>query len=191
MAKRLFVSVDLSDPIRDRIAEVGDPIRDLSGLRCTDPDQAHVTLTFLGDVQADRLPAIEEAIASGLERAEVGPFRARFGGFGVFPSFEYISVIWVGVRAGATEMERLHRALEHSLEPLGIEGDDHDFTPHVTIARMDHAEDKETVQRLVRTRDPDLGAMDVDSIHLTESTLTNGGPVYDRVRTFQLDPPSR
>ncbi len=191
MAKRLFVSVDLPDRLQEAIAEAREPLEDLPGLRLTDPQQTHVTLTFLGDAEADRLPEVREAIDRGVEAADVASFRARFGGFGVFPEFDYISVVWIGVREGATEMERLHHALVDALAPLGFEEDDHAFTPHVTIARMDHAGAKDTVQRVVRTRDPDIGGMDVGAISLKESRFTGDGPVYESLETIQLEPPSR
>lgn len=191
MAKRLFVSVDLPDRLQDAIADARASLEDLPGLRLTDPSRTHVTLTFLGDVEPERLPSIREAIGRGIDAAGVPPFRARFGGFGVFPEFDYISVVWVGVREGGTEMERLHRSLEGALAPIGFEGDDHEFTPHVTVARMDHGGAKDTVQRVVRKRDPDIGEMVVNAVSLKASTLTEDGPVYETLETIQLEPPSR
>lgn len=191
MAQRLFVSVDPPDRLQEAIADAQEPLEDLPGLRLTDPQQTHLTLTFLGDVEADRLSKVRKAIERGVDAAGVSRFRARFGGFGVFPEFDYISVVWIGVREGATDTERLHHSLEEALAPLGLEGDDHEFTPHVTIARMDHARAKDTVQRVVRTRDPDIGGMEVDAVSLKESTLTEDGPVYETLETIQLEPPSR
>nr|WP_246404083.1 2'-5' RNA ligase family protein [Halobellus ruber] len=69
---------------------------------------------------------------------------------------------------------------------MGFEGDDHAFTPHVTLARMDDARRKELVQRVVRETDPDLGSFRVETVRLTQSTLTDDGPVYETLRAVEL-----
>ncbi|MFB6121712.1 MAG: RNA 2',3'-cyclic phosphodiesterase [Halobacteriaceae archaeon] len=183
---RLFVSVDLPARLADDVAAVQDALRDASGLRFTDPAQAHVTLAFLGDVAEDEVPDIEDALDRAVERAEVTPFEATVGGLGVFPSLDYISVVWVGFEDGGEQLGRLHDAVEAELEPLGFEPEDRDFTPHVTIARMDHAGGKDLVQEVVEEQSPTVGEMTVAEIRLTESTLTDGGPVYSTVSSASL-----
>jgi len=185
MAKRLFVSVDL-DGLGDEVAAVQELFADASGLKFVDPDQAHVTLKFLGDTDPDRLPALADALAAAVDASGVDPFRAEFGGLGVFPHLDYISVVWLGVREGGTELTRLHEAIEDSTVDMGFDPEDHEFTPHVTLARMEHAGGKELVQDVVRERDPDAGSLDVTEVRLTESTLTPDGPEYETVERFEL-----
>jgi 2'-5' RNA ligase len=183
---RLFVSVDLPDTLADGVAAVQEEFRDASGLNFTDPGQAHVTLKFLGEVDPDRVGAVESALERAVAAADVGPFEATVGGLGVFPSLDYISVVWVGVRGGGEELGRLQAAVESELVALGFDPEDHEFTPHVTVARMEHAGGKERVQRVVRERDPTVGSMSVESVALTESELTDSGPVYATVRSVPL-----
>ena len=185
---RLFVSIDLPDRLADAVADAQDRFVDADGLRFVDPDTAHLTLFFLGDVDPERQGAIEAALDRAVADVEVSPFELRVGGFGVFPSLVYISVVWAGVRdgGGVAETTRLAEATERELEALGFEGDDHAFTPHVTLARMDDARGKELVQRVVRETDPDIGAFQVDAIRLTESTLTSDGPEYETLRAIEL-----
>ncbi|SFC18630.1 2'-5' RNA ligase [Halobiforma haloterrestris] len=183
---RLFVSVDLPDELADPVADLQAEFDDASGLNFTDPEQAHVTLKFLGDVEADRLPDLERELAAAVEDADVDTFTARFGGLGVFPTLEYISVLWLGTETGGDELTALHEALEERTTAMGFDEEDHDFTPHVTLARMEHAGGKELVQELVRERDPTVGEMTVEDVRLTESTLTDEGPVYSTVERFPL-----
>ena len=185
---RLFVSIDLPDRLAEAVADAQERFADAEGLRLVDPTQAHLTLFFLGDTDPDRVSAIEDALERAVDDADVDPFELRVGGFGVFPSPEYISVVWVGVRdgGGAAETTRLHDAVSEELTALGFEGDDHEFTPHVTIARMDDARGKDLVQRVVRETDPDLGTFRVGEIRLKESTLTETGPEYETVASFGL-----
>ncbi|WP_440766713.1 RNA 2',3'-cyclic phosphodiesterase [Natronorubrum sp. DTA7] len=183
---RLFVSVDLPDELAEPVADLQAEFVDASGLNVTDPEQAHLTMTFLGEVDEDRLPSLRGELEAAVEDAGVDPFTARFGGLGVFPTLDYINVVWLGVERGGSELTRLHEAIEERTTAMGFEPESHDFTPHVTLARMEHAGGKELVQELVRERDPTVGEMTVDELRLTESTLTDAGPVYSTLESFPL-----
>jgi len=185
MSKRLFVSVDL-DGLADDVRAVQRRFDGVDGLRFTDPEQAHVTLKFLGETERvdDLVTELERAVAE----SGVDPFEARFGGLGVFPSLSYISVVWVGVREGHgdAELSALHEAVEDRTTAMGFDAEDRDFTPHATVARMDHAGGKERVQDIVENEDPDVGRLRVEEIRLTESVLSEDGPTYRTVGSLSL-----
>jgi 2'-5' RNA ligase len=187
MSERLFVSIDLPDALTEGIAAAQEPITDASGMRPTDPAQAHVTLAFLGDTPAEEVPSVETALEDGVAAADVAPFEATYGGLGAFPSESYISVVWVGVHSGGEAMTQLHTAIVEALETAGYSVDTHDsFTPHVTIARMDHAGGKERVQRVLREHDPTVDAATVETVHLKRSVLTDHGPEYETIASVPL-----
>jgi 2'-5' RNA ligase len=182
---RLFASVDV-DPLAPRIAELQEPFADLPGVRLTDPDMAHVTIAFLGEVDADRLPAVERAVGTGVRDAVADPFTVEVGGFGVFPDLDYITVVWLGVRRGVTALRRLHRRVEGTLNDAGLPCDtEEEFVPHVTIARVDHGGAKERIQDLVAD-DPDVGTVRVESIELVHSATTDDGPDYETLCSWKL-----
>jgi 2'-5' RNA ligase len=182
---RLFVSVDLHD-LGDAVSSVQDALQPIPGIRCTDPENTHVTLKFLGEVETERLDTVTTAVERGVERSGVEPFDLHLAGLGAFPSQEYITVVWAGVDEGATPLRQLHETVEAELTAPGFEPEEHSFTPHATIARMDHAAGKDRVQDLLRTRDPELGIQHVETVALTESTLTESGPVYETLDRFPL-----
>jgi 2'-5' RNA ligase len=182
---RLFVSVDC-DGLADGIADAQARLPDTESLRLVDPDDAHVTLKFLGEVDPGRVDDVTDVLATARTDAGVDPFEMAVGDFGVFPSLDYISVVWVGVREGGPELARLHEAVERETTALGFDPADHEFTPHVTLARMDDARGKAAVQRAVRETAPTVGRMEVTEMRLTESTLTDDGPVYRTVSRFPL-----
>ncbi|AHF98354.1 2'-5' RNA ligase [Halostagnicola larsenii XH-48] len=183
---RLFVSVDLPEDLAEPIADLQATLEDASGLKLVDPTQAHITLTFLGDVAEARVPALESELEAAVADADLDPFPARFGGLGVFPDLEYITVVWLGVETGGEQLRQLHEAIEAKTTAMGFEAAEHDFTPHVTLARMEHAGGKDLVQRVVSNRDPTVGETRVESVRLTESTLETDGPVYSTVRRIPL-----
>lgn len=183
---RLFVAIDLPEGLADDLAAVqerlraGDP-----ALRYTDPTQAHVTLQFLGDVESTRVDALADALDAAVDDAGVEPFEATAGGLGVFPSRDYVSVVWVGFTAGDDEMGRLHEVVERAAAPLGFDPEDRAFTPHVTLARMDSARGKDHVLRVV-DEGAEIGSFRVEQVRLKESDLGPEGPTYSTVRRFSL-----
>lgn len=183
---RLFVSVDLPPALAEEIAAVQERFEEASGLRFVRPDQAHVTMKFLGETSEHRVDTIVDALERAIDAADIEPFEATFEGLGVFPSLEYISVVWVGVSDGEREFERVFDPIESELVAEGFEEADHEFTPHVTIARMDHAGGKDLVQRVIREESPVVGTTTVEEVRLTESTLTQDGPVYETLHAISL-----
>lgn len=182
---RLFVSADL-DGLSESVAEIQNLFADADGLRFTDPSQAHVTLKFLGDTDPDQLSALTDELKQAVEDSGVEPFSAEFGGLGVFPHLGYISVVWLGVREGSEELTALYEAIEDRTTALGLDPEDHEFTPHATLVRMDHAGGKDLVQEVVENRDPTAGTIEFEEIRLTESELTPDGPEYSTVERFEL-----
>lgn len=185
-SRRLFVSVDLSDELCEEIETVQEPFGAIPGVRAVSPDGLHVTLKFLGTVESNRVDDVSAMLAEAVATSAVDPFLARIGGLGVFPDFEYISVIWLGVRAGGSELAQLHRSIERRFVEDGFEPEDHEFTPHVTIARMDHGGGKERVQELLQAEDPSVGEMRVEEVRLTESTMAGEGSGYETVARVPL-----
>lgn len=183
---RLFVSIDLPNHLTAPLADLQSAFEPADGLRLVDPEQAHITLKFLGETDSERLETLIDRLGAAVDAASVGPFEASVEGIGVFPEIEYIRVVWVGIDDGAEQMGALHEAIESAMVDMGYEPASHAFTPHVTLGRMKHAGGKSLVQRLVRDREPVLGTMHVDSISLRESTRTPDGPTYETVETFSI-----
>jgi 2'-5' RNA ligase len=183
---RLFVSVDLPADLATALARAQRPLREAPGVRLVDPDRAHVTLRFLGDVPDDRLGAVERAVGDAVAAAGVGPFDATVGGLGVFPSLDRVRVVWAGLREGGDRLVCLHEAVEREAVALGIDPADHEFTPHVTLARTDDARATAPIREVVTTTDPTVGTFRVEAVDLTESRLDADGPRYRTVARHPL-----
>lgn len=187
---RLFVSVDIEE-LSAGIASVQEPLTSLPGIRCTDPTQAHITLKFLGDSPDTKsetrdVQSLCKGLQTAIENIKVDPFTLRLGELGVFPSLEYISVIWIGVAEGDEELSALHTAIEEQTVQLGYPTEKHEFKPHVTIARMNSAEAKSEVQDYVTSETPQFDPIAIKEIRLKESKLTSEGPSYATIETIEL-----
>lgn len=129
---RCFVAVPLDASIRtalERAREAWLDRPDLVGLRWTDPAAWHVTLAFLGDVDAPMVPAV--AAATGAVGERHGPMRLPAAGVGAFPTPGRASVAWYGIGDPRSGLAALARDLGSE---LGVQVGD-PFRPHVTLAR--------------------------------------------------------
>lgn len=185
---RLFISIDLPESLSESIALIQEELRDIPSLSLTDPDQAHLTLKFLGSTDGERLDDISSALTTAVTTANQRPFKATFGGFGAFPNQEYIRVVWLGVTSGSGRITTLHDAVERETTAIGFDPDRHEFTPHVTLARMHSGRGKSQIHRFIDQPATPIGSMQVTHITLKESTTTDTGPTYSTVARFPLPP---
>jgi 2'-5' RNA ligase len=82
----------------------------------------------------------------------------------------------------------LHEAIEDRAVAAGFDPEDHSFTPHVTIARMNHGGGTELVREYVETEHPEIGTFTVDAVLWKESTLRSDGPVHSTIERVDLPP---
>jgi 2'-5' RNA ligase len=88
--------------VRRRLAAAVDELRAVaSDVVWVGPDSFHVTLKFLGAVDADRLGALTETLTSAAAACE--PFQLGIRGLGAFASPARPRVLWAGIEAGAAQ----------------------------------------------------------------------------------------
>jgi len=147
-----------------------------------EPENMHLTLKFLGEIDHGQTADITGAIQAAA--ADHGPFRIGFMGMGAFPNENHIKVVWVGV--ACDELEALARDVIDSLSDIGFERSR--FSAHLTLARVKGPKPRDRIQDLLNdNRDRDFGWQDVDAVHLMKSTLTPSGPLYEEIARIELD----
>ena len=134
--KRLFIAIELSADVRQWLREARILLngRVPSGsVRWTDPNGIHVTLKFLGEIPAARIPEI----CGVMDRAVEGlrPFPLEAEGLGCFPEADRPRVLWAGVRR-QPHLEDLQKRLEDGLERIGFPRERRAFSPHLTLGRV-------------------------------------------------------
>lgn len=183
---RAFVAVQVPDEVAEGVQRVQDALQALQPmdqLRWIDPDDAHLTLKFLGDTPIPQLPAIVEALDSVARNWE--PFRVTLGPLGAFPDVREPHTIWLGVQEGEKAFQHLYNAVEVALKKLGIRPERRDFHPHLTLARVPRdwpAHEKRAIgNHIGPTELPALPSFTVDAIALMRSLLGPEGATYTRL----------
>ncbi len=130
MDYRVFISIHLPDTEDLRCAI--DDLKDIEGMRTSPPDQMHITLKFIGDVNENKIPKIKECVRKACEG--VSPFRITLRGTGAFPNPRRPSVVWIGADPEDI-MSGIARRIGDNLRCIGIGFDDKRFKSHITIGR--------------------------------------------------------
>ena len=177
---RCFVAVPLGETLRRDLAAAVDGWRlrlDLAGLRWTDAESWHVTLAFLGPIEASSVKDLAALLADGVERH--APVRLPTSGVGAFPSAARARVAWYGV----ADLDGALAALAADVRrAAGVETSE--FRGHVTLARA--RRDPVDLRAWLRDAEAPLGELAVDRVELMRSHLGRGPARYEVLESFTL-----
>lgn len=97
------------------------------------PEKLHITLAFLGWVDAKRVEAIRDALQAVAQNQ--APFDITLDRVGAFPHERRPRIIWLGSHDQGEGFRRVARAAQAAYEDLGFTFTQ-DAVAHVTIARV-------------------------------------------------------
>lgn len=176
---RTFIAVDLGKTIRDRLVQLQEDLgRSATEVKWVEPENLHITLLFLGEVDQREIIDVCRAVEQGAE--QVAAFALTVAGAGCFPNPRRPRILWAGVGRGAQEIVTLHDALESPLLELGCyRREERKYTPHITLGRIRGERPVDGLgQALAAQADWQAGEITVDEVRVMASELTPGGPKY-------------
>ena len=179
---RVFVALDVPEPVRARLAELSAPLKKVSpNARWLRLEGVHITLKFIGEVSPEKLEQTRRALA---ELPNFGPIAVRFAGLGFFPGARRPLVFWAGVEADP-KLGELAAAIEMKLAPLGIAREKRAFHPHLTLARFEAPQGTQALREAVEAMGtPEFGEGTFREFHLYQSVLKRSGAEYTRLVTY-------
>jgi 2'-5' RNA ligase len=184
---RLFVAVDISSQVRDRIDQVQRRLKqDLShadrGVKWVRPEQIHLTLKFLGEVRDAAVTRVCDVVTRTAARYDSFEMQAR--GLGVFGS--PARVVWAGIQP-CPELMNLQAELESEFEKIGWNKENRAFAGHLTLCRVKNAAaGRKLAEAIENAGDEIFGSVWVDQAVLYQSHLSSDGPEYSVVCTAPL-----
>jgi 2'-5' RNA ligase len=182
---RCFVAVSLADPARAAVVEYLARLRATStGVAWTRPDQLHLTLQFLGNVEPARLPSLTGRLRAAL--ASVASFEMQVGGIGAFPNVSRPQVLWVGLTA--PEVGALAAGVQGACAGAGFPPEQRTFRPHVTLGRVRTRSRRDAPDLGFLARDGALqfGMAPVTRVVLYRSELGAAGARHSILEDFPL-----
>ncbi len=144
-------------------------------LKPVERDNIHLTLKFLGNVDAKTIANIK----SSLGTVKFSPFQMEIKGTGAFPSLSRMNVVWVGIGEGWTQVQQVYEQTESVLSGLGFKRESRSFSPHITIARVRSGRHRDEVAGFLRQlEEKSFGTFLADKVRLKQSVLSSAGPRY-------------
>jgi 2'-5' RNA ligase len=189
---RTFFAVDLDDATRTAASDVASALRagpDGGEVRWVRPESLHVTLRFLGEIDAGRVPELTSRVREQTER--LAPFRMRLGGPRPFPSLRRPTVVVLDVEP-EEPLRELAAAIERGVVAAGFTPETRSFHPHLTLGRVQRrsgGDRRRTGRRFSTGMDvaaPADVACDVTESVLFRSELTPSGARYTALERFPL-----
>jgi 2'-5' RNA ligase len=175
---RLFVAIGLPEAVRLRLAALE---RGVPGARWLPPDNLHLTLRFIGEVNE----GLAEDAASALANVRAPAFEITLAGVGHFGPLKRAHSVWAGVEPCAL-LGRLHHNIESALVRAGFRPEGRKFRPHVTLARVRGETGHHLANFLAEHSTYRDGPVSVTGFSLFVSHLTRNGAIYEAAETYPL-----
>lgn len=175
---RLFVGLSMPEDIRQRLSLLNGGV---PGARWEPPENYHVTLRFIGEVELGRA----EDIDAELHRLRMPSFTLSLSAVDHFGPHDKARVLYVGVERNEM-LQRLQAKVENAVQRAGMPAETRKFTPHVTLARL-----KDSPVQRIQTFREQYNLFRAGPFAVTEFTLYSSHPgkghsVYHEEATYPL-----
>ena len=129
---RLFLAIELPDDVRSHLLVARQRLETgLPKIAYTKPQNLHLTLKFLGDVERKRVDAITESLSKiATQRIEL-----HAAGVDCFPARGPVRIVTAAMNGTVPPLRALVDAIEQRCRFLGFEREQRAYKPHVTLGR--------------------------------------------------------
>lgn len=180
--KRCFICIPLDEMIVADLTEwlaEADPPR----LRPVTPENMHLTVKFLGDVEDREIPRIIDALREAVADAE--PMELEVTGVRCLPNARRPRVLAAALEKPEA-LGGLFERVEEAMARVGFQREGRAFTPHITIGRFKQRPRRGDPPPPEDPDGPPTGFR-ADRLILMQSTLEKAGPTYTPLAEFPLE----
>ena len=189
-AQRLFVAIPVPEEVKAGIILAGDELRAKlppAAASWTRPENMHLTLRFLGDVEESGIESLKAFLAEAL--AGFGAIPLISERLGCFPDLRYPRVVWAWVYDDAERLALLQRRVAQATEGFTREPAESRFMGHITLARVRQIQrpQAEIIAAFVNGAvGRKFGEWIANQVELIRSELSPGGSRYTTLAAAQL-----
>ncbi len=175
---RLFIAVDLPAGIKNNLGIMSYGI---PGAKWIDPQQIHLTVRFIGEVDGTTFLDIKTA----LEQVSLEPFSMALKGVGHFPPRGKPRVLWVGIEQ-SEPLQSLKSRIDRILATAGLQPEGRKFSPHITLARLKNSPIHKVADFLAGNGLFSQEPFEIKDFKLYSSTLTPKGAIHKVEKVYPL-----
>jgi RNA 2',3'-cyclic 3'-phosphodiesterase len=166
---RLFTGLEIPPSVAQSLSMMRGG---LPGARWIDPENYHLTLRFIGDIDG----VLANEIAGMLGRVHRSPFELRLDGLSAFGGRKPRAIV-ASVTPVPPLME-LQAEHDRMLQRLGLEPEGRKYTPHVTLARLRDTSSHDVADYLAARGFFRSASFEVSRFVLFSSRASVGGGPY-------------
>lgn len=183
---RSFIAIELPEKIIDAIQKVQERLRSYGfNVRWVRPQNVHLTLKFLGDINQAEAEQVGRAILESGKR--FAPLALAAKGVGTFPSIKRPRVIWIGVAGQLNELIGLQKTLDGKLAAIGFPAEKRAFKGHLTLGRAKGSiGPKQLLEAMAELAGFETEPFVADKVALFKSELKPSGAVYTKLMEASL-----
>ena len=182
MTGNSFLAIELSESDRHHFAAAlheASPGPRIPGRR-TKPENWHITVRFLGQIDEVMRDRIAMEIDEGLDAAGG---RVHVAGLGAFPRASKATVMYAAIDDPGGILDAIAAQCERACRDVGLEPEERPFVPHLTLARIRPPRD---VRRLIDAFSDFSVRLVVERVALMHGEETSDGIRYVRDTDFLL-----
>uniref|UniRef100_UPI00405769B8 RNA 2',3'-cyclic phosphodiesterase n=1 Tax=Candidatus Electrothrix sp. TaxID=2170559 RepID=UPI00405769B8 len=178
---RLFVALDMPESIQERLGMIA---CGLPGAHWVAPEQLHLTLHFIGEVDGAMMRNIQDALG----KLSCPALQLCLQGVGLFPlRGKSPHTLWVGVEK-SEQLLTLHRQIGSALVRQGCALEQRKYAPHITLARLKNTPKKRLNEFVARHMSMYFPDVQVNQFSLYRSVLGPKGAKHYVEQEYMLSP---
>lgn len=178
---RVFIAISFNQKLTKELKEIQDQFKRLSlNASWVKPENIHLTLKFLGEIETNRISQIFDPINK--TASAFSSFNLRFSKLGIFPNWNRPRIFWIGLDDKEEILKKLKKRLELELFNVGFLRDMKPFSPHLTLARLRSPNNKNLLKKEIEKFSVPLTRLiKVSEIKLYKSSLHLEGAEYAKL----------
>ncbi len=182
---RCFISIDLPAEVKEEIKKIEKELQKIADetiakIKLVKPENLHFTIKFLGELTESQVDKIKNV----LSEIKFEPFKVKLNSVGVFPSSNYIRVIWVDVLPKEKLID-LQKKIDETLIRVGFRKNK-TFETHITFSRIKYIKHKEKFVEHLRKLTVKSIKFEIKNFSFKKSTLMADGPIYEDILKFEF-----
>jgi 2'-5' RNA ligase len=169
--KRLFFALLPDKEVHDQLIELSRSFPIVKGVRPVPNNNLHITLQFLGDLEASERKCLEKKVVQTFVQA----FSLRLDIYGYF---KISQTLWLSCSSYPRELTRLVNHLKSIGEHCSVKTDERIYKPHVTLFK-----------KVPKADFPDMPftiTWHTTEFHLLESVMDKNITQYNTLATYSF-----